>query len=148
MVTDKGILTENVALLLYVAQTYPKANLAPADPFGIAKMQAFNAYLASTVHVNHAHKMRGYRWADDVAAQESMKKKVASNMTECAALIESDYLEGPWVMGQQYTVADPYLYVLESWMPGDGVDLSKFPKITAHKAAMEKRPAVQKVMAS
>ncbi len=148
MVTDKGILTETVALLLYVAQTYPKANLAPTDPFGIAKMQAFNAYLASTVHVNHAHKLRGARWSDDEAAHESMKKKVASNMTECAALIESDYLEGPWVMGQQYTVADPYLYVMESWMPGDGVDLSKFPKITAHKAAMEKRPAVQKVMAS
>ena len=148
LVTDKGILTENVALLLYVAQTHPRANLAPSDPFELAKMQAFNAYMASTVHVNHAHGFRGYRWSDDAAAQESMKKKVAQNMTDCAAIIENDYFEGPWVLGKQFTVSDPYLYIISTWMPGDGVDMSKFPKISAHKAAMDQRPAVQKVMAN
>lgn len=148
LVTDKGILTETVALLLYIAQTHPRANLAPADPFELAKMQAFNAYMASTVHVNHAHKLRGYRWADDAAAQDSMKKKVARNMTDCAAIIENDYFAGPWVLGRQFTVSDPYLYIIATWMPGDGVDLSKFPKISAHKAAMDQRPAVQKVMAN
>ena len=147
LVTPQGVLTENVALLLYVAQTHPKANLAPSDPFQLAKMQAFNAYLASTVHVAHAHKMRGSRWSDDAGAIESMKAKVASNMTDCAKIIENDYLEGPWVMGKQYTVADPYLYIIATWMPGDGVDLSKFPKISAHKSAMDQRPAVRKVMA-
>jgi glutathione S-transferase len=147
LVTDKGVLTENVALLLFVAQTYPKANLAPTEPFLLAKMQAFNAYLAATVHVAHAHKFRGARWSDDAAALESMKAKVTQNMTDCAGIIEDDYLEGPWVMGQHYTVADPYLYVVASWMPGDGVDMARFPKISAHSAAMAKRPAVQKVMA-
>jgi glutathione S-transferase len=147
LVTDRGILTENVALLLYVAQTHPRANLAPTDPFELARMQAFNAYLASTVHVNHAHKFRGYRWSDDAAAQESMKAKVPQNVTDCAAIIENEYLEGPWVMGLQFTVADPYLYIISTWMPDDGVDLAKFPKISAHKAAMDQRPAVQKVMA-
>jgi glutathione S-transferase len=147
LVTDKGVLTENVALLLYVAQSYPKANLAPSDPFALAKMQAFNAYLASTVHVAHAHKLRGSRWTDDAAAIETMKAKVAQNMTDCAAIIENDYLEGPWVMGGHYTVADPYLYIIATWMPGDGVDLSEFPKISAHKKAMDSRPAVKKVMA-
>ncbi|HRK18137.1 MAG TPA: glutathione S-transferase family protein [Hyphomicrobiaceae bacterium] len=146
LVTDRGILTENVALLYYVAQIYPAAKLAPADPFDLAKMQAFNAWLASTVHVNHAHKMRGSRWSDDPAAQETMKAKVASNMTDCAALIETDYLASPWVMGSQYTVADPYLYVMELWMESDGVDMKKFPKITAHRAAMEARPAVRTVL--
>lgn len=147
LVTDKGILTETVALLLYIAQTHPRANLAPSAPYELARMQAFNAYMASTVHVNHAHKFRGYRWADDAAAQESMKAKVARNMTDCAAIIENDYFEGPWVLGQQFTVSDPYLYIIATWMPGDGVDMSKFPKISAHKAAMDRRPAVQKVMA-
>jgi glutathione S-transferase len=148
LVTDKGILTENVALLLFVAQTHPKAQLAPNDPFLLARLQAFNSYMASTVHVNHAHGFRGYRWSDDAAAQESMKKKVAQNMTDCATIIENEYLEGPWVMGKQYTIADPYLYIVTVWMIGDGVDLSKFPKISAHKAAMDQRPAVQRVMAN
>lgn len=147
LVTDKGILTETVALLLYVAQTHPAAKLAPTDPFELARLQAFNAYLASTVHVAHAHKLRGYRWSDDAAAVESMKAKVAANMTDCATIIENEYLAGPWVMGDQYTVADPYLHIITLWMVGDGVDLSRFPKLSAHKAAMEQRPAVKKAMA-
>lgn len=146
LVTDRGILTENVALLYYVAQLYPAAKLAPTEPFDLAKMQAFNAWLASTVHVNHAHKMRGSRWSDDPAAQKTMTAKVASNMTDCAALIETGYLASPWVMGSQYTVADPYLYVMELWMESDGVDMQKFPKLVAHRAAMEARPAVRTVL--
>lgn len=147
LVTDKGILTENVALLYYIAQTHPAAKLAPSDPYDLAKMQAFNAWLASTVHVNHAHKMRGGRWADDPAALESMKAKVTSNMTDCAAMIETDFLAGPWVMGSQYTVADAYLYIMTLWFESDGVDLKKFPKLSAHRTAMEARPAVKKVLA-
>jgi glutathione S-transferase len=146
LVTDHGVLTENVALLLYVAQSYPQANLAPTDAFGLAKMNAFNAYLSSTVHVNHAHRMRGYRWSDDVAVVEKLKLKVPQNMTDCAALIETEYLAGPWMMGEQYTVADGYLYLMENWFEGDGVDLSKFPKLVAHRAAMNARPAVQRVL--
>lgn len=146
LVTDKGVLTETVALLLYVAQTHPAAKLAPTDPFELAKLQAFNAYLASTVHVAHAHKLRGHRWTDDAAAIETMKAKVASNMTDCARIIENEYLTGPWVMGDQYTVADPYLHIITLWMEGDGVDLSKFPKLSAHKAAMAQRPTVKKVL--
>lgn len=146
LVTDHGVLTENVALLQFVAQTHPAANLLPKDAFGLAKMNAFNAYLSSTVHVNHAHKMRGPRWSDDAAAIESMKAKVQSNMTDNAALIESEYLVGPWVMGDQYTVADPYLYTITQWFETDGVDLTKFPKITAHRKAMDARPAVKRVI--
>ncbi len=147
LVTDHGVLTENVALLQFVAQSYPKANLAPTDAFSLAKMNAFNAYLSSTVHVNHAHKPRGYRWSDDAAVIENLKLKVPQNMTECAALIESEYLGDPWVMGAQYTVADGYLFTVENWFEGDGVDMSKFPKLTAHRAAMNARPAVQRVLA-
>jgi glutathione S-transferase len=145
--TDHGVLTENVALLLYVAQTYPGALLAPADAFGLAKMNAFNAWLASTVHVNHAHKMRGYRWSDDAAVVENLKIKVPQTMTDCAVLVENEYLTGPWVMGAQFTVADGYLYTIENWFEGDGVDMARFPRIVAHRAAMNGRAAVKRVLA-
>jgi glutathione S-transferase len=148
LATDQGVLTENVALLQFVAQTFPKANLAPSDAFGLAKMNAFNSYLSSTVHVNHAHKLRGGRWSDDPAVIENLKLKVPQTMTDCATLIESEYLQGLWVMGEQYTVADGYLYTIENWFESDGVDLTKFPKITAHRAAMNARPAVQRVLAA
>ncbi|MDL2407713.1 glutathione S-transferase N-terminal domain-containing protein [Rhizobium calliandrae] len=148
LVTDKGVVTENVAILGYVAQIAPAACLAPLDdPFEFARMQAFNSYLASTVHVNHAHKGRGYRWTDDAAAIEAMKVKVPQTMSESFALIEEKMLEGPWVMGEQYTVADGYLFTLASWLPGDGVDRTQFEKVSAHHARMLERPAVQRAVA-
>ena len=77
LATDLGILTETPAILAFIAQSYTKARLAPPDDwFAFAQVQAFNSYLCSTVHVAHAHRPRGYRWADDAAAIESMKKKV------------------------------------------------------------------------
>src|SRR4051794_22548771 len=63
LVTEHGVLTETPALLQYIAQTWPQAKLAPLDdPFLLAKMNEFNTYLCSTVHVAHAHGGRGYRW--------------------------------------------------------------------------------------
>jgi glutathione S-transferase len=146
LATDKGVITENVAILAFIADVYPKMRLSRSDPFAFAQMQAFNAYLASTVHPNHAHNRRGYRWSDDAAVVENLKIKVPQNMTDCCAMIEREYLKGPWVMGEQYTVADAYLFTIANWLEGDGVDTSKFPKILAHRAAMLERPAVQAAM--
>ncbi len=56
LVTEEGTLTETPALLAYVAQRFPQARLAPTDAHGFARMQEFHSYLASTVHVAHAHR--------------------------------------------------------------------------------------------
>ncbi|WP_205589342.1 glutathione S-transferase family protein [Comamonas sp. lk] len=147
LVTERGVLTEVPALLLYVAQTYPQAALAPLDDaFALAQMQDFNAYLASTVHVAHAHRMRASRWADDEAAQAAMRAKVQQNMYECFSVIEKHYLgDKPWVMGEQFTVADGYLYILASWLKGDGVDIADFPRVAAHSERMRARASVKKL---
>lgn len=148
LITDQGILTETPAILVYIAQSFPKANLAPAsDPFRLGQIQAFNSYLCSTVHVAHAHRVRGYRWTDDEPAMETMKKKVPQNVGECFDLIEREYFKGPWVMGADYTIADPYLFTIARWLEADGVDPKRFPKVFDHRNRMAERPAVKKVLA-
>jgi len=148
MVTDRGILTETPAMLAFIAQSYPEAGLAPLDdPFAFAQLQAFNSYLCSTVHVAHAHRMRGRRWADDPAAIAEMQRKVPQSVAACFDLIERDMLKGPWVMGEAYTICDPYLFTLASWLEGDGVDLRRLPRVTAHRRRTSERPAVQKAIA-
>jgi glutathione S-transferase len=122
--------------------------LSRKDPFAFAQMQAFNAYLSSTVHPHHAHNRRGSRWSDDPAVIEALKIKVPQNMTDCFTIIESDYLKGPWVMGEQYTVADAYLFTIAGWLAGDGVDIKTFPKVAAHYQAMLARPAVARAVAA
>jgi glutathione S-transferase len=149
LVSERGVLTETPAILAFIAQTHPKAGLAPLDdPFAFAEMQAFTSYLCSTVHVAHAHKPRPYRWADDPAAQEAMKRKVPETMTACFDLIERKLFKGPWAMGEAYTVADPYLYTIGRWLEGDSVDIARFPHVLDHHERMEKRPAVQRVLRS
>ena len=80
LVTDHGTLTETPAILAFIASSFPKAKLAPDDPFEFAQAQSFNSYLCSTVHINHAHKMRGYRWAVDESSFADMKRKVPETM--------------------------------------------------------------------
>ena len=147
LATGQGILTETPAILVYIAQSFPKANLAPVnDPFRLGQIQAFNSYLCSTVHVAHAHRVRGYRWTDDGPAMETMKKKVPQNVGECFELIEREYFKGPWVMGESYTICDPYLYTVATWLESDGVDPARFPKVLGHRNRMAGRVAVKKAL--
>ena len=148
MVTDRGILTETPAMLAFIAQSFPQANLAPLDdPYTFAQVQAFNSYLCSTVHVAHAHKGRGYRWASEESSFADMKRKVPETVGASFALIEHGMLKGPWVMGEAYTICDPYLFTLATWLEGDNVDLATLPKVMDHRKRMSDRPAVQKVLA-
>ena len=149
LITERGILTETPAILAFIAQSYPAARLAPLDDaFDFARVQAFNSYLCSTVHVAHAHRMRGYRWADDPAAIAEMQRKVPTTVGDCFELIETTLLQGPWVMGNTYTICDPYLFTLAQWLDGDGVDVNRFPKLVALQTRMSDRPAVQRALAT
>jgi len=149
LVTDRGIITETPAILAYIAQTFPKAKLAPLDdPFAFAKVQSFNSYLCSTVHVAHAHGARGSRWVDDVAAIDAMKKKVPQTMGDSFELIEHEMLAGPWVIGDTFSICDPYLYTIAGWLKRDDVDIERFPKVAEHHRRMAARPAVKKVLDS
>jgi glutathione S-transferase len=148
LVTDGGVLTETPAILAFIAQSFPQAKLAPLeDAFAFAQLQAFNSYLCSTVHVAHAHKGRGYRWATDEASFADMKRKVPETMAASFALIERGMLKGPWVMGESFTICDAYLFTLAQWLDGDGVDLADLPRVMDHRKRMSERPAVRRVLA-
>lgn len=150
LVTDRGVLTETPAMLVFVAQSFAAAKLAPFDdPFAFAQAQAFNSYLCSTLHVAHAHRMRGYRWvdADDAHSIAAMQRKVPEAVTACYELVERDMLKGPWVMGERYTICDPYLFTLAQWLEADGVDPARIPRVVDHRRRMSERPAVRRAVA-
>ena len=147
LVTANGVLTETVAILAWIAAEYPEARLMPVDRWQFAQAQAFNSYIATTVHVAHAHRYRGYRWATEERSFEDMRRKVPSAMAESAAQIEQGLLHGPWVMGEQFTVCDGYLFTVSEWLEGDGVDMEAFPRIQEHRERTRSRPGVRKVLA-
>lgn len=141
--TERGFISETPAILMYIAQAFPAAKLAPLDDaFMFAKCQEFNLYLCSTVHVAHAHRVRGSRWADDDLAIKSMQQKAPQNMAECFELIETKMFAGPWVLGEAYSICDAYLFTIAQWLAGDGVDIKQFKKIRDFDVRMRQRPSV------
>ena len=142
-----NVLTETGALLDYIAALSPDKNLTPDAPEDAAHMRSVMYYLASTMHVAHAHKMRGSRWADKPESQADMAAKAPETMTACAAFVESECLRGDYICGTQFTIADAYLFIVCNWLAGDGVNVANFPKITEFMARMENRASVQAVRA-
>jgi glutathione S-transferase len=146
LMTAEGALTEASAILAYIAGAYPAAALAPSHAFSLAKMYAFNAFIASTVHVTFAHAFRAERWADDAAARDSIRTKAPKDCVSLFRLINEKWLANPWVLGDQYTVADPYLFVMTRWLNRLKLDMGEFPRIAAHYARLSERPAVQRAL--
>ncbi|MGR3802625.1 glutathione S-transferase family protein [Marinibacterium profundimaris] len=147
LITTDGTFTETGAILEYIAARAPEAGLAPADPVAQAQMRAAMYYFASTMHPNHAHGRRGARWADDPAAQAAMAAKVPETMTACCDYVENHMLTGPFILGDRPSVADCYLYTISTWLEGDSVDITAFPKLQAFRETMAARPSVQAVVA-
>jgi len=147
LVTESGTLTETGAILEHIADLAPQAGLRPPGALRVARMREAMFYIASTMHVNHAHKKRGHRWADAESSRADMTAKVPETMTASARFVEDHMLAGPYTLGDTFSLADPYLFVACSWLSGDGVEMADFPKISAFLETMRARPSVARAIA-
>ena len=138
--TPHGILTETGAILGFVAP-----HMVPDDPWAAAKMNELMYYLASTMHVNHAHKMRGRRWADELSSHADMARKVTRNMSDSCAYLNGLLPTLPFWESETMVISDAYLYVVLSWLPGDGVDVTRYSNIQIFQHRMNRRKSVQAV---
>ena len=138
--TPDGIVTETPAIVEYLFPAH-----VPDDPFAAAKMRELISFLNATMHPHHAHGLRGERWADQQSSFDDMKQKMPKRMAECCAYLE-DYLPSlPYPIGQMKVLSDAYLYVVLSWLAGDGVDIEHYPRLAAFQHQMNTRPSVQTV---
>lgn len=134
---DGEVLTENSAVLPYIADLNPSANLAPpAGTRSRYRLQEWLGYLNSEVHKN-------FSTLFNPSAPEAMKQIAKDNIARRVAFIEEELGDQSFLMGESFSVADAYLYVILSWRQKLGVDLSKFPKVTALYERVRARPSVQ-----
>ena len=140
--TPDGVLTETPAILEYIAP-----DMVPQDPFQAAKMRELMGYLNGTMHPHHAHKMRGSRWATEESSFEDMRRMVPIRMADCAAYLEALLPKMPFDVGALEVVSDAYLYVVLTWLKGDGVTPEHYPQLMAFQHRMNTHKAVQAVYA-
>jgi glutathione S-transferase len=143
---DGTILTENLAILTYLALTNPAKKLLPDDPFQRAKCLSHMAYLGNTVHPAFTHFVRPERFTEDPNAAPATK--AMGKKTSWGLLGEIDGLLAgkDWVMGSQFTVADPYTLVFYGWGVRAELPVGELKNYTAFKDRMVQRPAVRKVL--
>ena len=143
--TDQGVITQNAAILAWVAQTWPDKKLAPVDDvFAFARFNAFNGFLASSLHPALGKVLFSRPPLEGEARDQAVELAVAK-----LALVEDHDLQGPWVFGTDFTLADGYLSVFTRWARQAGLlDVARFPKLNAHLDAVQARPAVKRVLAA
>ena len=143
MATEQGVITQNVAILAYVAQTHPQAKLAPLDDaYAFARMQGFNAWLASSLHPAIGKVL--FSRLEGAARDEALELALTKY-----DLAEQHLLAGPWALGADHSVTDGYLMVFTRWArQADLLDKARFPGLNAHLDRVQSRPAVQRALAA
>jgi glutathione S-transferase len=144
--TDDAVITENVAILSYLAKRFPEKNLMPKDPAGEAKTISTMAWLSNTVHPGFTHIFRPERFAESEEAKGEVKE--AGKKMFWSSLQEIDSLLGgkQWLQGDQFTTCDPYALVFYNWGARIGLPVNELKNYTAWKDRMLQRPAVRKVL--
>ena len=143
LVLDNGeLLTENAALLPYIADLEPSARLAP--PNGTLERYRLVEWLA---FINsELHKSFSPLFAPN--APEDMKKYARGNLAKRLAWVSERLGSNSYLLGEGFTVADSYLFVVLSWSGHVAVDLSPWPNLKAFQERIAARPHVIEALTS
>jgi len=136
------VLTEAHAIMVYVGE-----KLLPAPGTRErGRVHELCGILSSAVHVAYRQIRRPGRFTDEEAAWPGIKRHGAGYLTRLFTELEERLGEGPWAIGRQYTIADPYVAIMHRWGYTAELDMSKFPGLAAHSKRVRERPAVQRVI--
>jgi glutathione S-transferase len=151
---DGSVLTESAAVVLHIADAHPEANLLP--PLGSSERARVYRWLFYAVANLYESYLRFYysdRFVDDAAAAQLVKQTARLDIDKYWALLEKDLEKdmadnqsgGPYLLGNQYSVIDPYLLMLIRWHEHPETLLKRCPNLENLFNAVRHRPAVSKI---
>lgn len=145
LAVDGAVLTENVAILTYLAKLFPQAGLLPEGLIEEARCISVMAWFASTVHPNFGRIIRPQRFASDPVTYANLKSTARDAFWDNCREI-NQFLDGKeWTMGAQYTVCDPYAFHFYDSGARINLPMHELAEYTAFSKRMLERPAVRKV---
>jgi glutathione S-transferase len=145
---DGKVLTENTAILSYLARRFPESKLLPQDPVEEARCISNMTWFSNAVHPAYGHYFKPERFVEGEAAQASVKELGKKSFFDALKEIDSMLKGKQWIMGDQYTVADPYALVFYGWGVRAELPMQELSSYTAWKDRMLARPKVRKVLES
>lgn len=134
---DGRRLAEGVAIIQYIADQAPEKNLAPANgTFERYRLQSRLNFIATELP-------KSYDDLFNASASPEAKEKATKSLRKHYGYIEGILAEQPYFNGQEFSVADAYLFTVTNWAKLVGLDLSDFVAVQEYMARIAMRPAVQ-----
>ncbi|MBV8854026.1 MAG: glutathione transferase GstA [Sinobacteraceae bacterium] len=138
---DNGeVLTENVAVLTYIADLKPGSGLAPAagspERYRLAE---WLGYINSEVH-------KAFSPLFSPEASEEVKQYARKALNKQLDHLQSVLSGRQYLMGDRFTVADAYLFIVLGWGQHVGVDIGRWPALQAYRERIAARPSVQQTL--
>lgn len=135
---DNGeVLTEGPAIVQYLGDLKPESGLVPASgTFARYRLQEMLGYINSEIHKTYSPLFK----ADTPDATRAERE---AYLRKRYTLIEAILGRQPWLLGDHFTAADVYLFVVTNWAKAVKLDLSAFPSLLAFQKRVAARPAVQ-----
>jgi len=146
LVMEDGVLTENTAILTYLGMSNPDVGIFPRDVRDQARCISQMAWFSNTPHIFQRAKFRPYYFSGNEVTYPDIRAKAEEtywkNMQEVDALLR----ERKWLMGDAYTVVDPYALVFYRWGLNNRMPMEELKDFTRHKNQMLERTAVKVVL--
>jgi glutathione S-transferase len=137
---DGTRLREGPAIVQYIADQVPGKKLAPANgTLERAQLQAWLNFIGTELH-------KGFGPLFNPATPEEFKAATKDKLMSRLKWVDSELAGKQYLMGEAFSVADPYLFTVTNWAPRVGVDISGFANIAAFRDRVAARPAVQAAM--
>ena len=150
VLSDGTLLSESAAMVLHIADAHPEANLLP--PLGSSERARVYRWLFYAVANLYESYLRFYysdRFADGATAAALIKQTARLDIDKYWDLLEKDMRDnrsnGPYLLGDQYSVIDPYLLMLIGWHQDPSALLHRCPCLSNLFDAVRQRPAVGKI---
>jgi glutathione S-transferase len=149
LVDGNFLLTEAPAILLYLAQSTPRANLAPQGSDGLVRAVEWFNWLSGTVHAVAVRMIwRVEYFTAELGQTNGIKQKGSEHVSEAYAMIDARMRSQEWAVGDRYSVVDPYLLVFYRWGNRKLDMRGRYPAWTMHTRRLERRSAVQRALAT
>ena len=134
------ILTEGAVIVQYLADLKPEKKLiAPVGSMGRVRCQEWLTFISSELH-------KGFGPLFMEGVPDSFRKVCVDRLLQKAEIVEAQLSKTPYLLGQDFSVADAYLFTVMNWSGFVKVDISSFPAILAFMDRMKARPAVVAAM--
>jgi len=137
---DATVLTENAAILQYLADRFPAAELAPRDPIGRIRLAQWLSFIATELHKGVFNPIFDRR------APDAVKAYALERAAPRLAIVDRHLTERSFLL-DAFSVADAYLVTVLTWTLATPVQLSQYPALHAYSARLRERPSVARALA-